>query len=391
MARDGITKHQVQQVRNELIAQGRHPSVDLVRAELGTGSNTTILKYLRELEADEKGRLDNLSALSDELGQFVGHLAQRLQEEALQRIQITEERHQLVLAERQRQLDVLRQELMAVSEHRDKLDNQHREALAQIEELKDARHQDALQLSSMISENRHLSGTIQDKEKHIQSLEEKHTHARQALEHYRESVKTQREQEQHRHDHQVQQLQAELRLSHQALSIKQQECTTLKEQTQLQAAELHHATQSVSKIEQQLLGIQNSQQQTEQQLYRKDIELNRLQKQHEDLQTQYAAASAKVASLQKNEQAWLQEKAALSASLSTQQQLWQTFSAVNAISKPAQYAKGEDVIVVDVEHALYDRIGQVERCVKKGDGTIKYSVSFDGETYTLPDRILRLA
>lgn len=358
---------------------------------MGTGSNTTILKYLRELEADEKGRLDNLSALSDELGQFVGHLAQRLQEEALQRIQITEERHQLVLAERQRQLDVLRQELMAVSEHRDKLDNQHREALAQIEELKDARHQDALQLSSMISENRHLSGTIQDKEKHIQSLEEKHTHARQALEHYRESVKTQREQEQHRHDHQVQQLQAELRLSHQALSIKQQECTTLKEQTQLQAAELHHATQSVSKIEQQLLGIQNSQQQTEQQLYRKDIELNRLQKQHEDLQTQYAAASAKVASLQKNEQAWLQEKAALSASLSTQQQLWQTFSAVNAISKPAQYAKGEDVIVVDVEHALYDRIGQVERCVKKGDGTIKYSVSFDGETYTLPDRILRLA
>ncbi|ABM24858.1 cointegrate resolution protein T [Shewanella sp. W3-18-1] len=390
MARDGITKHQVQQVRNELIAQGRHPSVELVRSELGSGSNTTILKYLRELEVDEKGRLDNLSALSDELGQFVGHLAQRLQEEAMQRIKTTEERHHLVIAERQRQLDVLRQELMAISEHRDKLEHQHREALAQIEELKHARHEDALQLSSMTSENRHLSGTIQDKEKHIQSLEEKHTHARHALEHYRESVKTQREQEQHRHDHQVQQLQAELRLSHQALSVKQQECTTLKEQTQQQSAELHHATQSVSKIEQQLLGSQNSQQQTEQQLYRKDTELNRLQKQHEDLQQQYAAAAAKVASLQANEQAWLQEKAALSASLSTQQQLWQTFSTVNAISTPAQYAKGEDVIVVDADHALYDRIGQVERCVKKGS-TVKYSVNFDGETYTLPDRILRLA
>lgn len=134
---------------------------------------------------------------------------------------------------------------------------------------------------------------------HIQSLEEKHTHARQALEHYRESVKTQREQEQHRHDHQVQQLQAELRLSHQALSVKQQECTTLKAQTQQQSAELQHATQSVSKIEQQLLGIQNSQQQTEQKLYRKDTELNRLQKQHEDLQQQYAEAAAKVAGCKK--------------------------------------------------------------------------------------------
>ncbi|MGI5309814.1 hypothetical protein [Rheinheimera sp. WS51] len=138
------------------------------------------------------------------------------------------------------------------------------------------------------------------------------------------------------------------------------------------------------------MGIQNSQQQTEQKLYRKDTELNRLQKQHEDLQQQYAEAAAKVASLQEKEQAWLQEKAALSASLSTQQQLWQTFSTVNAISTPAQYAKGEDVIVVDADHALYDRIGQVERCVKKGD-TVKYSVSFDGETYTLPERLLRLA
>lgn len=391
MARDGITKHQVQQVRNELIAQGRHPSVELVRSELGTGSNTTILKYLRELEVDEKGRLDNLSALSDELGQFVGHLAQCLQEEAMQRIQTTEERHHLVIAERQRQLDVLRQELMAISEHRDKLEHQHREALAQIEELKHARHQDALQLSSVAAENRHLSGTIQDKEKHIQSLEEKHTHARQALEHYRESVKTQREQEQHRHDHQVQQLQAELRLSHQALSVKQQECTTLKEQTRQQSAELHHATQSVSKIEQQLLGIQNSQQQTEQQLYRKDTELNRLQKQHEDLQQQYAAASAKVVSLQENEQAWLQEKAALSASLSTQQQLWQQFSESKPASVSEKLTKGEDVIVADPNHKLYEKIGQIVRLVKKGDDSIHYSVSFDGETYTLSENVLALA
>ena len=71
MARDGITKLQVQQVRIALIAQGRHPSVEAVRAELGTGSNTTILKYLKELGEDEKGRLDDLGALSDELGQLL--------------------------------------------------------------------------------------------------------------------------------------------------------------------------------------------------------------------------------------------------------------------------------------------------------------------------------
>lgn len=71
--------------------------------------------------------------------------------------------------------------------------------------------------------------------------------------------------------------------------------------------------------------------------------------------------------------------------------LWQTLYTVNAMSTPSRYAKGEEVIVIDAEHALYDRIGQVERVVKKGDGSVKYSVSFDGETYKLSDSILKLA
>ncbi|TXH95236.1 MAG: DNA-binding protein [Rheinheimera sp.] len=322
MARDGITKHQVQQVRNELIAQGRHPSVDLVRAELGTGSNTTILKYLRELEADEKGRLDNLSALSDELSQFVGHLAQRLQEEAVQRIQTTEERHHLVLAERQRQLDVLRQELMAVSEHRDKLDHQHREAIAQIEELKDARHQDALQLSSMAAENRHLSGTIQDKEKHILSLEEKHAHARQALEHYRDSVKTQREQEQQRHEHQVQQLHADLRISQQTQSVQQNELSNLKEQVLRLSTQLNHSQGAKEQFESELVQLRQVHQDNllknhELTLSLQQIKehLNVLTKENQDLTTQCRQWSS-------YEQIWIQEKASLSAALATQTSLW---------------------------------------------------------------------
>lgn len=326
MARDGITKHQVQQVRNELIAQGRHPSVDLVRAELGTGSNTTILKYLRELEADEKGRLDNLSALSDELSQFVGHLAQRLQEEALQRIQTTEERHHLVLVDRQRQLDVLRQELMAVSEHRDKLDHQHREALAQIEELKDARHQDALQLSSMAAENRHLIGTIQDKEKHIQSLEEKHTHARQALEHYRDSVKTQREQEQQRHEHQVQQLQADLRISQQTQSVQQNEVSNLKEQVLRLSTQLNHSQGVKEQFETELGRIRQAHQESLMNnqeltlsLQQAKEHLNVLTKEKQDLAKQCSQWSSQ-------EQIWMQEKATLSATLAVQTSLWDKIS-----------------------------------------------------------------
>ncbi|HHF8696646.1 TPA: DNA-binding protein [Klebsiella pneumoniae] len=43
MRRSGIYKAEVQRARQNLLAQGRYPSIDAVRAELGdTGSKTTI-------------------------------------------------------------------------------------------------------------------------------------------------------------------------------------------------------------------------------------------------------------------------------------------------------------------------------------------------------------
>jgi len=48
MARAGITKEQVHAAANQLVAQGVHPSINAVRDLLGTGSNGTIHKHLRE-------------------------------------------------------------------------------------------------------------------------------------------------------------------------------------------------------------------------------------------------------------------------------------------------------------------------------------------------------
>lgn len=62
---------------------------------------------------------------------------------------------------------------------------------------------------------------------HVQSLEQKHQHAREALEHYRTSVKEQREQEQRRHEHQVQELQVALRQANEALTAKNHELVQL--------------------------------------------------------------------------------------------------------------------------------------------------------------------
>lgn len=50
-------KSDVQKARDALRAQGKHPSVDAVRVALGnTGSKTTIHRYLKELEEEERAR-----------------------------------------------------------------------------------------------------------------------------------------------------------------------------------------------------------------------------------------------------------------------------------------------------------------------------------------------
>ncbi|WP_261398057.1 integrase [Pseudomonas sp. DR48] len=72
-----------------------------------------------------------------------------------------------------------------------------------------------------------LGVRVHEKDEQIRSLEEKHSHARDALEHYRSAVKDQRDQEQRRHEGQVQQVQVELRQLQQTLMLKQDELTRL--------------------------------------------------------------------------------------------------------------------------------------------------------------------
>jgi len=62
MARAGVYFSDVKKARDALVARGRHPSIDAVRAALGdTGSKTTIHKYLKEIDAEEGAQTQSVS------------------------------------------------------------------------------------------------------------------------------------------------------------------------------------------------------------------------------------------------------------------------------------------------------------------------------------------
>lgn len=228
MARSGLYKSDVQRARDSLLAQGKNPSVDAVRVALGnTGSKTTIHRYLKELEEEEGRPLGSKVAVSDALQDLVGRLATRLHEEAEERLNEAQQRFSAQLQERDQALEQARQEAVGLSTQLQRTETAlqaEREAHEAADGELATRTTEVAQLEERIAG---LATRVVEHEAHAQSLEEKHAHAREALEHYRTSVREQREQEQRRHELQVQELQLALRQANEALTAKNHELLQL--------------------------------------------------------------------------------------------------------------------------------------------------------------------
>jgi chromosome segregation ATPase len=250
MARGGINKALVKMALERLIAKGEHPSIDAIRIELGnTGSKTTISRYLTELNDESGSRLGGKSSLSDTLSELVGNLAARLHLEAEQIVEQAKEANLNIIGslrakvaasdqaqmEAKRQITILESQLASSEQSRLATTHESQGLLLKIERLTQELHDKDAQIAA--------------KDTHIESLEEKHQHARLALEHYRESVKDQREQDQRRHETQIQQLQAEMRQLNQTISIKQTDVTQLNQANAQLSTEIREVRKQLTTLD----------------------------------------------------------------------------------------------------------------------------------------------
>ena len=245
MARAGLYKSDVRKARDVVLAEGRHPSVDAVRVALGnTGSKTTIHKYLKELE-EEEGAQPRKASISDALQDLVERLASRLHEEAEVRVNAAREMNTVQEARHSAEKKEFQQQLLATEAERDLLQSTlHAERTAH-DTTKSALQQESIARHTAEQQIHDLKVRLAENEAHRLSLEEKHAHARQALEHFRNAAKEQREQEQRRHEQQVQQLQAELRQAQQTVVLRQEEVTRLNQQGAQLTAELSQSRRTL--------------------------------------------------------------------------------------------------------------------------------------------------
>jgi chromosome segregation ATPase len=155
--------------------------------------------------------------------------------------------------------DELRQELTAAQHQLSELQGQfitQGEDLsvqnAALDATRQLLHTEQTTTARLFQAHHDLELRVQDKEGQIRSLEEKHLHARDALEHYRNSVKEQREQEQRRHEGQLQQVQMELRQAQQSAMVRQDDITQLNRDNERLLAETRSTLRELSARQEQL-------------------------------------------------------------------------------------------------------------------------------------------
>lgn len=225
MARAGINKALVNKARVALLARGAKVTIDAVRIELGnTGSKSTIQRYLKEL-ADQSGA--QLPDLSEELSLLIASVAERLKQEAeaavaaeretVQRQQQEYRSHRQLSAERIALLQALTEDqTIRISDLEVRLEAA--QARCQSHEVERSRLEQTQQgLQQLMSE----------RAEQIRSLEEKHQHARDSLEHFRQAALEQREYERQQYSQQIKQLQAEVRTMQTGLNERLTELTLL--------------------------------------------------------------------------------------------------------------------------------------------------------------------
>jgi len=246
MARGGINLVLVRKAREALLSRGQNPSIDAIRIELGnTGSKTTIQRFLKEIESHDPRPSASPSRLSDELTELVSKMLERLVEEGNE-----------ALARERAAFELERKALKAESSTLQSKLEQSQLEMAKLQSALQAQGEELnivqSSLQTEITRNARISQScsdleirLQEKDAQIESLEEKHTHARETLEHYRVAVKEQRDQDLNRHETQIYQMQQEVTVLQQTLMVKQEEATRLiRDNERLIAESRQHAKEA---------------------------------------------------------------------------------------------------------------------------------------------------
>lgn len=281
MARGGIYKSEVVRARDRLMAQGRHPSLDAIRIELGnTGSKSTIQKFLKEIEEEESGKTGGKVAVSEAIQDLVLRLAERLQDEADARIAQLNAQHSRELQDSQLATRAAQDEAAGLRKELEVSRGETAAEKARYQELS-AEYLATMQVGAQAEQRAaDLQLQLEAEVQHHTSIEGKYADARSALEHFREAAKEQREREARQHESQIHFLQQENHGLKQSVTEHQTKSTQAHQELARLTSELGAARRELAQAEKaqgQLMTAREAlaKAQVERDALKKDVQLDR--------------------------------------------------------------------------------------------------------------------
>jgi len=221
MGRYGITYEDVASVASQLTAQGRQPTIELIRQLLGTGSSTTISNYFRQWRADQKHGVitPDVERVPKEMVGMLQDFWGRLSSQAEQKISEVEAKTQ--------------QEIMELKEALEKYKTNNtrwQKLFSEWQQEKEQLLADNLLLKQTIDTQREEIAVLNaklgaqafqanEKKLHIEDLHRMQQQVQANLEHYRESTREQRLLEQAQFERQKQELQQEIKVIREELCV----------------------------------------------------------------------------------------------------------------------------------------------------------------------------
>lgn len=250
MARPGITYLDVAQAATKLHEQNIRPSIEGIRRVLGTGSNSTINRHLRDWRDKQGNQLELEQGLPETLLIAVKGLYESIKEDAEQKINSNKSAANQAIHDIQGQLAESEKSNRALFQKNQSLESALSEAQAEKQALNNRLNDIQRQLEKVSDKVSLQQSRLQDKDDAIKQLTNQLTHVQANLDHYRDSVRQEREAELARHQAQVAQLESELREQINQTSKRQTEVSQLSAQIQtleqtkttnlMQIAEIEH-------------------------------------------------------------------------------------------------------------------------------------------------------
>src|SRR3990167_5262487 len=230
MARTGITYFEVEKAATKLTGLNKNPTIENIRHDLGTGSSSTIAKYLRQWKdkQNDTQQIASKEKITEILVELMKGLWERVCSEAQESIK-------LIKDESASDMTAIKQTLQQALETNKTFEQKHhhsQQIISQLTNDKLSLEQAIIKLQNDITElkadNNSALLRISDKQEQIEELKHLNNQVQTNLEHYREISREQRLKDQQQYESQIKQLEQSNHHYLQAVSdLKKQNQTTI--------------------------------------------------------------------------------------------------------------------------------------------------------------------